>query len=221
MTTAEISRKNMIDCQIKPNKVTDPALLDILGRTPRERFVPRHLHAMAYIDEDIPMGNGRYLPEPMVLARLIQEAAIKPTDLVLDVACGTGYSTAIMAQLGATVVGLESSKEMADEAERHLRDLDILNVAIINQADLRNGYPQQGPYQVILINGSVASLPQNLLSQLADGGRLLTIVKPPHSRIGQAVIVTRFGDSFTPRSLFDAATPSVPGLADSIKFEFK
>lgn len=220
MTSAEISRKNMIDCQIKPNKVTDEALLDILGRTPRERFVPRHLQAMAYIDEDIPMGNGRYLPEPMVLARLIQEAAIKPTDIVLDVACGTGYSTAIMAQLAATVVGVEASKDMADEAERHLRDLDILNVAIIHQNDLRAGYPQQGPYQVILINGAADSIPQTLTSQLADGGRLLAIIKPAHSRIGQAVLVTRLGDNFVTRPLFDAGTPSLPGLSETAKFEF-
>lgn len=221
MTTAEISRKNMIDCQIKPNKVTDPALLEILGRTPRERFVPRHLQAMAYIDEDIPMGNGRYLPEPMVLARLLQEATIAPTDLVLDVACGTGYSTAIMAQLGATVVGLEGSKDMADEAERHLRDLDILNVAVINQADLRAGYPQQGPYQVILINGAVDSIPQTLSGQLAEGGRLLAIVKQPNSRMGQAVLVTRLGDSFVTRTLFDASTPSLLALSDTAKFAFE
>ncbi len=221
MNSADISRKNMIDCQIKPNKVTDAALLDILGRTPRERFVPRHLQAMAYIDEDIPMGNGRYLPEPMVLARLVQEAAITSNDLVLDVACGTGYSTAVMAQLGATVVGLESSKEMADEAERHLRELDILNVAIINQNNLRAGYAQQAPYQVILINGAVNSVPQELLGQLAEGGRLLTIIKPDHSRIGQAVITTRHGDSFITRAIFDAATPSLPGLSETAKFEFE
>lgn len=221
MTTADISRKNMIDCQIKPNKVTDAALLDILGRTPRERFVPRHLQAMAYIDEDIPLGNGRYLPEPMVVARLIQEAAITPSDLVLDVACGTGYSTALMAQLGATVVGLEGSKDMADEAERHLHELDILNVAVINQADLRAGYAQQGPYQVIMINGAVDNIPQNLLSQLAEGGRLLAIIRKPHSRIGQAVIVTRHADSFVTRSLFDAGTPSLPALSETAKFEFE
>ncbi len=220
MTTAEISRKNMIDGQLKPNKVTNETLLDIIGRTPRERFVPRHLQSMAYIDEDIPMGNGRYLPEPMVLARLLQEAAIKPDDVVLDVACGTGYSTAIMAQLGATVVGIESSKAMADEAEAHLRELDILNVAVINQSDLRAGYAQQAPYQVILVNGSVDTIPQNLLGQLSEGGRLLSVVKPAYSRIGQAVIVTRFGDSFGTRPLFDAATPSLPDLSSIAKFEF-
>lgn len=221
MMTSEISRKNMIEGQLKPNKVTDTALLDIIGRTPRERFVPRHLQGLAYIDEDIPMGNGRYLPEPMVLARLLQEAAIQPSDIVLDVACGTGYSTAIMAQMGATVVGVESSKEMADEAERHLHDLDILNVAVIRQADLRGGYPQQAPYQVILVNGSVDALPHNLLAQLAEGGRLLAVVKPPHSRIGQAVIVTHSGGVFNTRTLFDAATPSLPDLSSHAKFEFE
>lgn len=176
---------------------------------------------MAYIDEDIPLGNGRYLPEPMVLARLIQEAAIAPTDLVLDIACGTGYSTAIMAQLGATVVGLEASKDMADDAERHLHELDILNVAVIHQADLRAGYAQQGPYQVILINGAVDSIAPTLLAQLAEGGRLLTIVKQHRSHMGQAVLVTRLGDSFVTRPLFDASTPSIPGLSDAAKFEFE
>ncbi len=221
MLSPDVSRKNMIDGQIKPNKVTDEALLDVLGRTPRERFVPRHLQKLAYIDEDIALGNGRYLPEPMVLARLIQEAAITPGDVVLDIGCGSGYSTAVMAQLATTVVGLESSKDLAAEAEGHLRDLDILNAAVIQQATLRDGYAQQGPYHVILINGAVNRVPDILLAQLADGGRLLTVVKPADASMGQAVIVTRLGDSFVTRVLFDAGTPVLAGFADTPAFRFE
>lgn len=220
MHSAEISRKNMIDGQIKPNKVVDENVLTAMATVPRERFAPRHLQNIAYIDEDIPLGNGRYLPEPMVIARLLQEARITPADIVLDVACGTGYSTALMAQMASTVVGIETSKEMADQAEQTLRGLNILNVAVINQNDLRQGYAQQGPYNVILINGSVPRPPQDILDQLAEGGRLVTVIHSSEGRMGQAVLVTRFGNHFSSRPLFDAATPPLPALAPAKRFEF-
>lgn len=217
--SAEISRKNMIDCQIKPNKVVDEKLLDIMGRMPRERFVPGHMQGLAYIDEDIPMGNGRFLPEPMVIARLLQELRIAPADIVLDIACGTGYSTALMALMASTVVGIESSRDMADQADRLLREQNILNVAVIHQAELRQGYAQQAPYNVILINGSVPEVPEALLQQLAEGGRLAAVIAGK-GRMGQAVIITRFGDHFSTRPLFDAATPALPGFLPAKKFEF-
>jgi protein-L-isoaspartate(D-aspartate) O-methyltransferase len=138
----------MIQCQVRTNKVTDPALIETLRSVPRERFVPGSLEGIAYVDEDIAIGNGRYLSEPMVLARLIQAAQVGKGDVVLDIGCGTGYSTAVLGHLAATVVGIEQDKGMVQQADRLLHDLDICNTAIVQRADLREGYAQQGPYNV-------------------------------------------------------------------------
>lgn len=209
----------MVESQIRTNKVTDGGLISAMRKIPREKFVPRHLQGVAYADEDIALGGGRWLREPMVLARLIQEADIKKTDLVLDIGCGTGYSTAVLGHLASTVVGLEQNKDMSDEADRLLHDLDIVNAVVIQQKDLREGYAQQGPYDAILINGSVPVVPDKIKSQLADGGRLVTVLST-RGHMGNAVLITRFGESFSTRVLFDAATPTLSGFEASKTFEF-
>lgn len=219
MLSADLARKNMIDGQIKPNKVTDAALLQAISIVPRERFVPRHLQSLAYVDEDIALGNGRYLPEPMVIARLIQEARIERDDLVLDIGCGTGYSTALIGHLAATVVGIESDRALADEADKLLHDLEVLNAVVVHQHDLRHGYAQQGPYQVIVINGSIPEVPADILGQLANGGRLVTVLSKK-GNMGQAVIVRRHVDNFVTQNLFDAATPTLSGFEKPAGFEF-
>ena len=107
MTDFATARRNMVECQIRTNKVTDQRLIDALAEVPRERFVPKAYRGVAYVDEDVPLGGGRFLIEPMVLARLIQTARVRPGDSVLDVGCATGYATAILGRLAAGVVGLE------------------------------------------------------------------------------------------------------------------
>lgn len=209
----------MVEGQIRTNKVTDETLIGALRKVPREKFVPRHLQGIAYVDEDIALGNGRYLPEPVVLARLLQEAAVGKDDLALDIGCGTGYSTAVLGHLCSTVVGIEADKEMADTADRLLHDMDIVNAVVVQQKDLREGYPQQGPYNVIVINGSVPQVPDRIKSQLADGGRLVTVLSN-RGHMGNAVLITRFGDSFSTRVLFDAATPTLAGFEAPKTFMF-
>ena len=207
----EKARENMVEGQVRPNKVTHPGLLDAMRFVPRERFVPRHLQHIAYVDEDIPLGNGRYLPEPMVLARLVQAAEIRAEDVVLDIGCGTGYSAAILGQLAATVVGLEQNAQMTAEADRLLHELGVVNAVVIQQEDLRQGYAQQEPYDVIVINGSVPHVPETILHQLSDGGRLVT-VQSKKGHLGQAVLMTRKGNAFETRILFDAAVPTLSGF---------
>ena len=209
----------MVEAQIRTNKVTDATLIAAMHKIPRERFVPRHLKGVAYVDEDIALGNGRYLPEPMVLARLIQEADIKKTELVLDIGCGTGYSTAVLGHLASTVVGIEQDNDMAEEADKLLHDLDIVNAVVVQQKDLREGYVQQGPYNVIVINGSVPQVPDRIKSQLADGGRLVTVLSN-RGHMGKAVLITRFGESFATREIFDAATPTLAGFELAKTFAF-
>lgn len=220
----EQARKNMVDGQIKPNQVTHPRLIEAMLRIPREKFVPRHLQHVAYVDEDIEVGKGRVLPEPRVLGRLVEEARILPTDIVLDIGCGTGYSTAVLAHLANTVVGIEQDKTMADEADRLIHDLDICNAAVIQQGDLREGFPGQAPYNVILVNGSVPSVPMAIKNQLADGGRLVAVVINQSlmhgGHMGTAVLVTRTGDAFSERPLFDAAVPVLAGFEERKPFVF-
>jgi protein-L-isoaspartate(D-aspartate) O-methyltransferase len=213
------ARENMVENQLRPNKVTDPAVLDAVRQIPREQFVPRHLQSIAYVDEDIPLGNGRYLREPVIVARLIQEAAVKRGDIVLDIGCNSGYSTAVLGKLAATVVAVEADDALADEAEKLLHDLDVCNVVVVRQKDMREGYPQQGPYNVIFINGSIPAVPPRIKAQLADGGRLVTVLSGT-GHMGQAVLITRDGESFSQRVLFDAATPTLKGFETAKSFVF-
>ncbi|TAL39862.1 MAG: protein-L-isoaspartate O-methyltransferase [Alphaproteobacteria bacterium] len=217
--TFEQARENMVECQLRPNKVTDATLLDAVRKIPREQFVPRHLQSVAYVDEDVPLGNGRYLREPVIGARLIQEAGVLKDDIVLDIGCNTGYSTAVLGHLAGTVVALEAEDHFADEAEKLLHDLDICNVVVVRQKDLREGYAQQGPYDVIFINGSIPAVPARIKAQLADGGRLVTVISE-RGHMGTATLVTRNGDSFSSRALFDAATPTLKGFETAKTFVF-
>jgi len=195
----------MVDCQIKPNKVTDPRLLEALETLPREKFVPPQMQGFAYIDEDIDLGNGRYMQEPMVLARLIQAAQVGPEDVVLDIGCGTGYSTAVLSHLASTVVGIEQDAELARQAENVLKSLDLTN-AVTFQSDLIDGYNEQAPYDAIFINGSIPEVPPVILEQLVDGGRLVTVISKDGSP-GHAVVYTRVRDVVSEKVIFDAATP--------------
>lgn len=213
------ARENMIKGQLCPNRITDGPLIDALIRVPREQFVPRHLQHIAYADEDIDLGNGRYLAETRVLARLIQAAEIQKTDIVLDIGCGTGYSAALLGQLAGTVVGVEENKHMAQEADKLLHDLDICNAVVVHRNTLQEGYAQQGPYNVILLNGSVPEVPERIRMQLADGGRLLTVLSEKGS-MGSAIIMSRHGESFSTRVLFDAAMPVLAGFKRKEGFVF-
>lgn len=217
----EASRRTMVESQIRTNRVTDQALLGALLRTPRERFVPKAIRALAYVDEDLRLAPERFVMEPMVLARLIQAASVQPTDVVLDVGCATGYATALLADLAATVVGLESDSSLAGEAVRVLQELDVDN-ALIVEGDLRQGYPRQAPYDVVLINGAVTEVPNAITEQLADGGRLVTVVGNLRQtgRVGRATLLTRVGRTISSRSLFDATIPLLPGFAKEPSFVF-
>jgi protein-L-isoaspartate(D-aspartate) O-methyltransferase len=217
--TFEKARKNMVENQLRPNKVTDTAVLEAMSRIPREQFVPRHLQSAAYVDEDVPLGNGRYLREPAIVARLIQEAGVRKKDIVLDIGCNSGYSSAVLGHLADTVVGLEFDDHLADEADKLLHDLDICNAIVVRQKDLREGYAQQGPYDVIFINGSVPAVPEKIKSQLAEGGRLVTVLSE-NGHMGTAILMTRTRENFSTRVLFDAATPTLSGFEQKKGFVF-
>lgn len=206
----EAARLNMVESQIRPNEVTDPLIIEAMSQMPREAFVPERLAGVAYVDEALAVGNGRYLMEPMILARLLQAAEIQADDLALVIGCGSGYSAAVLARLAGTVVAIEATAELVDQASETLASLGIDNAAVI-EAPLTDGYPKQAPYDVILFGGAVSEVPRHLTDQLADGGRLVAVAAKS-AGLGHGVLVTRHGASVVEREIFDAGTPLLPGF---------
>lgn len=218
MTDFATARLNMVESQIRPNKVNDPRLLEILEILPRERFVPQDRQAFAYVDEDLKIGQDRYLMEPMVLSRLLQAVAPEPGDMALDIACGSAYSTAVLARLAQTVVALECESELAARGNEILNELGIDN-AVVVEGGLTEGYPKQAPYDVILIGGAVQVIPQEIIDQLAEGGRLATVVLDD-AGLGRATLIQRSGDVIARRVLFDANVKPLTGFQKSAEFVF-
>lgn len=212
------ARTNMVDCQLRTNKVRDGRLVRAFETVPRELFVPEGQRSIAYVDEDLPLGNGRHLMEPMVLARLLQAADVSPEDLVLEIGGASGYGATVLAQLGATIVSLESDKSLASAAAEAQAKVGIDNVLLV-EGPLAEGYAKQAPYNVILINGAVGEIPTAITDQLADGGRLVTVLRAG-GEPGQAVLVQRRGDNVSSRVLFDAATPLLPEFEPAPGFVF-
>lgn len=210
------ARQNMVDNQLRANTIVDEGLIAAIGRIPRERFVPEAVASIAYVDEDLALGDGRFMAEPMVLARLIQAGGVKRGDMVLDVGCATGYSSAVLASLGASVVALECDPRLADRARANLAALGLSGVAV-ETGDLAKGHAARAPYNVILIAGRVERLPQALMSQLVPGGRLVAVFAE-RGRVGQAVVVHQ--GSTARVSLFDAASHPMPGFAAEPGFVF-
>lgn len=214
----DLQRLRMVDNQLRANKVTNERLVDAMSSVPREAFVPPALRGVAYVDEDLQLFPGRYLLEPMVFARLVQALEISADDIVLDVACGLGYSSAVLARLAGTVVALEDDAARVGQANEVLSNCGVDN-AVVVEGPLPEGYPKQQPYDAILINGAVDQVPQTLIAQLADGGRLGAVIAKPGG-LGRAAIWERFGDSTAERWLFDAGTPKLEAFSREVSFTF-
>lgn len=217
-TEYSAARYNMVESQLRPNKVTDQRLVDAFLAVPRDQFVPPALRGVAYVDKAIPVGNGRFLLEPMVLGRLLQEARIAATDLVLDVGTATGYSAAIIGRVAATVVAVESDAALAAQANQAMQTLGVDNAAIV-QGNLAAGWAKQGPYDVIVVEGAAATVPQALLDQLAEGGRLVTVLLP-EGGVAVARLYQKIGGAISGRTLFDASAALLPGMEPKAAFAF-
>ena len=214
-----LARLNMVESQIRTNKVTDPDLIAAFESVPRELFVPKGKRGIAYTDEALEIGEGRYMLEPMVLARLLQAAMPGPADVALDLACGTGYATALLSRLASTVVGVDDAGELVEQGNRILSGLEIDNAALV-KGSLTAGYRKQAPYNVILVNGAVETLPDELFAQLAEGGRLVTIEGGTAVGPGQAVLYEKLAGRIGRRILFDAGTPMLAGFRREPGFVF-
>jgi protein-L-isoaspartate(D-aspartate) O-methyltransferase len=214
-------RYHMIESQIRPNKVRDERVLGPMGALPREMFVPPALAEIAYIDEDIQVAPGRYLLEPMILARLLQELGIRANDRVLDVAMVTGYSTAVLASMAKEVVGIESDPVLQRRAIENLAALGIKN-AEAQLSALTQGYKPKAPYDIILINGGVEVVPESLLQQLDEGGKLAAVARQygpaQASHTGEARLYEKVRGVISHRPLFDANVRLLPEFAAPRKF---
>ena len=212
------ARHAMVGSQIRTNRVSDPAIVSAFEDIPRELFVPANLRSVAYVDEAVPLGHGRYLMEPLALALLLQAAEITTRDVVLDVGCGMGYSVAVLARLAATVVAIEENPDFARAANHLLGEQTVHNAAVI-EGPLAEGCVKQAPYDVIVIEGGIEEIPDALVDQLGDGGRLACIIVGAGG-FGKGTIVTRIGGTITRKVVFDAGTPLLPGFARRPSFVF-
>lgn len=210
-------RRAMLDGQILPNRVTSKKIISAMGEIARENYVPSSYQDVAYTDATLPLGHGRYMLEPMVFARLVEAADIASSDVILDVACGTGYSSAVLSKLGEVVVGLECLDDFVVQANKNLEGQGADN-AVVLKGKLAEGVKKQGPFDVIFINGGVEVLPIKLIEQLAEGGRLVTIYV--EDGVGHGYQLTRVNGEVCGHNLFDAQAPVLPEFSKLKDFAF-
>jgi protein-L-isoaspartate(D-aspartate) O-methyltransferase len=218
MSLYEAARLNMVENQLRPNKVTDERVIDAFLRIRRELFVPEALRGVAYIDDDLPVGHGRHLMRPMVAARLLQALATEPRDTALVVGAGVGYEATLLSQLVRSVIALEENAELARIGRSALVDHRIASVAYVEEP-LAQGHRQRAPYDVILFAGAVAEIPEEIAAQLGEAGRMAVVLRQ-QQRVGRATLLTRTGGVLAQRVIFDAATPLIPGFVPKPAFVF-
>jgi protein-L-isoaspartate(D-aspartate) O-methyltransferase len=212
------ARKHMVENQVRTNDVSDLRVLAMLEATPREIFLPAELRAQAYVEREVPFAPKRRLLTPRDFSKLIAAADAKTSDIVLDVACGSGYSTAVLAGLAEMIVAVEPDEELAARAQENLLALGVDNAAVI-VGDAASGAAKQGPFDLIFIGAAIEREPEALLAQLKDRGRLATIVR--RDGVSRGVIYTKVGDAASSRVVFDAtATAVLPGFERPKAFTF-
>ena len=212
----EQARFNMIEQQIRPWDVLDLGVLSLLAMVRREDFVPAAYKSLAFVDTEIPLGNGQVMLAPRVEARLLQEAHVQRHERVLEIGTGSGFMAALLAHRAQSVISLEKVQALATQAAANLRRGGVLN-ASVREMDGAAGLPGDGQFDVIMLSGSVAQVPQGLLDQLKVGGRLLAVVgQEPMMR---AVRITRLSASqLQTEELFDTVVPRLSGMGEPSRF---
>lgn len=224
MIDSGLQRLNMVESQVRTSDVTDRRIIRAMLDIPREPFVPPAMASLAYSDAALAVAGQRTgnvpvraLLEPRTLAKLIQLADIDDDETVLDVGCATGYSTAVLARIAKRVVAVEPDKALAEAATAALASLGVANARVV-RGELKAGVPGDAPFDVILLNGSVPSIPQGLCAQLRDGGRLVAVVS--HGRVSRGHLTLRTGSAFDTQPAFEAAADPLPGFDAPAGFVF-
>ena len=215
MTDYAARRTMMVDTQIRPADVTKFPIIDAMLTVPREVFVPRALREVAYVGENIDLGGGRVILEPRTLAKMLDAVDIRGDDLVLDVGCATGYSSAVMARMAEAVIAVEDDETLAAEAQGLLPEHGADNV-VVHIAPLHEGAAEHGLYDVILIQGAVEDVPAALIGQLKDGGRIACIFM--EGALGVVRVGYKAAGRVTWRFVFNAGAPVLPGFQRQTEF---
>lgn len=215
-------RAHMVDGQLRTTDVTSHAILQAFFDVPREKFVPAAMRDIAYVDEDLrvtPPGTvpARYVMEPSPLAKLLQLAEIERDDLVLDIGCATGYSSAIISRIASSVIAVEADADLADQATANLAELGIDNVAVV-QGALEKGLDSEAPYDVIVIGGAIDVVPEAIFGQLKEGGRLVTVIGTGNA--AHAYLYVRKDGIVSEWPAFNAAVKPLPGFEREMSFHF-
>ena len=209
MTDFATRRTMMVDTQVRPSDVTKYPIIAAMLSVPREAFVPAQMREAAYAGEHVTLGGGRVVLDPRTLAKLLDALDIQGTETVLDIGCGLGYSSAIIARMAEAVVAVEEDETLATEAQRALSAQGVDNAAV-NHGKLAAGAPKAGPYDVIVLQGAAEVIPDSLVAQLKEGGRIGAIFM--EGNLGVARVGYKIDGRITWRQVFNASAPVLPGF---------
>lgn len=215
MTDYAARRTVMVDTQVRPSDVTKFPIIDAMLSVPREAFVPRDMREAAYVGENIDLGGGRVILDPRTMAKMLDALDVRGDELVLDIGCSRGYSSAVIARMAEAVVAVEEDADMATEAQGLLAENGVDNV-VLHQGPLTQGAAEHGPYDVIVVQGAVAHLPAELTEQLKEGGRVACLFM--EETLGVVRIGYKIDGHLTWRFAFNASAPVLPGFERQAAF---
>ena len=215
----KIARKNMVENQIRANKVTSLNVINAFLDVPREKFVPDALQEISYVDEDIQLSRNRFMMKPMILARLFQSLNLKGNENILHVGSNSGYGSAILSRMCSSVISLESDKKLFETSIHTFSNMGFDNVVPLH-GSMENGVEKEAPFDIIFIEGSIETEPKSLFGQLNENGKLIAIIRPANIKIGRAKLFFKISNEIGLENLFDAQVSKLSIFKSKTKFSF-
>ena len=215
----KIARKNMVENQIRANKVTSLNVIKAFLDVPREKFVPDALQEISYVDEDIQLSRNRFMMKPMILARLFQSLSLKGNENILHVGSNSGYGSAILSRMCSSVISLESDKKLFETSIHTFSNMGFDNVVPLH-GSMENGVEKEAPFDIIFIEGSIETEPKSLFGQLNENGKLIAIIRPANIKIGKAKLFFKISNEIGLENLFDAQVSKLSIFKSKTKFSF-